>query len=156
MNTVTFSVFSDAKSPFWLAQLVLSDGKRVKRSTKVPVAGGMFRGEKLTRAQAKNRALMVAQELANVAAVRAAFAWDLDAELIVRNPCDGVKVPADGREERVVHEAFTPEEIQVLLCKLPDEWVAAVRCCLGTYGQRLGDVRALRWEQFDWQEGWCG
>ncbi len=235
MKTVTFSVFTDAKSPFWLTQIVFSDGKRLKKSTKVPVAGGLFRGEKLTRAQAKNRALMVAQELANAAAVeakrvdnmsvrelfdkmlggklgrvsvatynnartsyrffcewfgkradeparlvsradikdwvlerrklvrhktvlhdlyvvRAAFAWALDAELIVRNPCDGVKVPADGREERVVHEAFTPEEIQVLLAKLPDEWAAAVRCCLGTYGQRLGDVRSLRWEQFDWQE----
>ena len=27
---------------------------------------------------------------------------------------------------------------------------AAVRCCLGTYGQRLGDIRHLRWDQFDW------
>ena len=35
MNAVTFSVFSDDKSPFWLAQLVLSDGKRLKKSIKV-------------------------------------------------------------------------------------------------------------------------
>ena len=69
MKTVTFSVFSDAKSPFWLIQLVFNDGRRLKKSTKVPVAGGLFRGEKLTRAQAKNRALMVAQELANAAAL---------------------------------------------------------------------------------------
>lgn len=69
MKTVTFSVFTDAKSPFWLTQIVFSDGKRLKKSTKVPVAGGLFRGEKLSRAQAKNRALMVAQELANAAAV---------------------------------------------------------------------------------------
>ncbi len=235
IHVTSVGLSQEGKSPYWVAQWAMSDGKRVKKSTKVPVAGGLFRGEKLTRAQAKNRALMVAQELANAAAVesmrednmsvrelfdkmlggklgrvstatynnaktsyrffcewfgkradaparlvtradvkewvlarrkevrhktvlhdlyvvRAAFAWALDAELIVRNPCDGVKVPADGREERVVHEAFTPEEIQVLLCKLPDEWAAAVRCCLGTYGQRLGDVRALRWEQFDWEE----
>lgn len=66
--------------------------------------------------------------------------------------CLGVKVPQDCRGENVVHEAFSMEEIQVLLVKLPDEWAAAVRCCLGTYGQRLGDVRSLRWEQFDWQE----
>ena len=72
MKTVTFSVFTDAKSPFWLTQIVFSDGKRLKKSTKVPVAGGLFRGEKLSRAQAKNRALMVAQELANAAAVEAA------------------------------------------------------------------------------------
>ena len=55
MNPITFSVFSDAKSPFWLAQLVLPDGKRLKKSTKVPVDGGLFKGEKLTREQAKNR-----------------------------------------------------------------------------------------------------
>lgn len=235
IHITSVGLSQEGKSPYWVAQWSFADGKRVKKSTKVPVAGGLFRGEKLSRAQAKNRALMVAQELANAAAVeaarvdnmsvrelfdkmlggklgrvsvatynnartsyrffcewfgkradeparlvsradikdwvlerrkevrhktvlhdlyvvRAAFAWALDAELILRNPCDGVKVPADGREERVVHEAFTPEEIQVLLAKLPDEWAAAVRCCLGTYGQRLGDVRSLRWDQFDWQE----
>ena len=232
MNAVSFSVFSDAKSPFWLAQLVLSDGKRVKRSTKVPVAGGMFRGEKLTRAQAKNRALMVAQGLANeaaaqaaradnisvrelfdkllggklgrvstatyknakvsyllfcewfgkraddparlvtradikdfvlyrrtlvrhatvkkdITAIRSAFEWALDADIIGRNPCDKVSIPPDSRDEKVVHEAFTLEEITLLLEKLPTEWAVAVRCCLGTYGQRLGDVLNLRWSQFD-------
>lgn len=61
----------EGKSPYWVAQWSFADGKRVKKSTKVPVAGGLFRGEKLTRAQAKNRALMVAQELANAAAVEA-------------------------------------------------------------------------------------
>ena len=40
--SVSFSVFSDAKSPFWLAQLVRPDGSRVKKSTKVPVEGGVF------------------------------------------------------------------------------------------------------------------
>ena len=37
MKTVTFSVFSDAKSPFWLTQLVFNDGRRLKKSTKVAV-----------------------------------------------------------------------------------------------------------------------
>ena len=44
-HSVSFSVYSDAKSPFWLAQLVRPDGARVKRSTKVPVEGGLFQGE---------------------------------------------------------------------------------------------------------------
>ena len=61
----------EGKSPFWMAQWSMSDGRRVKMSTKVPVAGGLFRGEKLTRAQAKCRALLVAQELANAALVEA-------------------------------------------------------------------------------------
>ena len=232
--SVSFSVFSDAKSPYWLAQLVRPDGSRVKRSTKVPVEGGLFQGERLSKPQAKRRALLVAQELAaaaqveaqrqdnlsvrelfdtvlrgklgrlsvatyanarstydqfcdwlgrrraaeparlvtradvklwvsdrrslvraktvkhNLYVLRAAFNWALDAELIGRNPCDRVQVPPDSKDERVVHEAFTPEEVQVLVEKLPDEWAAAVRCCLGTFGQRLGDIRQLRWEQFDW------
>ena len=38
----------------------------------------------------------------------------------------------------MVHEAFTLEEVQLLVEKLPDEWAAAVRCCVGTFGQRLG------------------
>lgn len=233
--SVSFSVYSDAKSPFWLAQLVRADGSRVKRSTKVPVEGGLFQGERLSKVQARKRALLVAQELAAAAQVeaervdnlsvrelfdtvlkgklgrlsvatyanarttyaqfcewlgarraqeparlvtradikqwvtdrraevrcktvqhglyvlRAAFNWALDAELIARNPCDRVSVPPDGKEERVVHEAFSQEEVQVLVEKLPDEWAAAVRCCLGTFGQRLGDIRSLRWDQFDWE-----
>ncbi len=201
----------------------------------MPVEGGLFQGERLSKVQARKRALLVAQELAAAAQVeaervdnlsvrelfdtvlkgklgrlsvatyanarttyaqfcewlgkrraqeparlvtradikqwvtdrraevrcktvqhglyvlRAAFNWALDAELIARNPCDRVSVPPDGKDERVVHEAFTPEEVQVLVEKLPDEWAAAVRCCLGTFGQRLGDIRQLRWDQFDWE-----
>lgn len=235
LSLVGVSVTQDAKSPFWVAQWSLSNGARVKRSTKVPVEGGLFQGERLSKVQARKRALLVAQELAAAAQVeaervdnlsvrelfdtvlkgklgrlsvatyanarttyaqfcewlgkrraqeparlvtradikqwvtdrraevrcktvqhglyvlRAAFNWALDAELIARNPCDRVSVPPDGKEERVVHEAFSQEEVQVLVEKLPDEWAAAVRCCLGTFGQRLGDIRTLRWDQFDWE-----
>lgn len=235
LSLVGVSVTQDAKSPFWMGQWSLSNGARVKRSTKVPVEGGLFQGERLSKVQAKRRALLVAQELAAAALVeaerennvsvrqlldtvlkgklgrlsvstydnarttyrqfcewlgerraheparlvtradikqwvtdrrvevrcktvkhglyvlRAAFNWALDAELIPKNPCDKVRVPPDSKEEKVVHEAFTMEEVQVLVEKLPDEWAAAVRCCLGTFGQRLGDIRQLRWEQFDWE-----
>ena len=71
IHVTSVGLSQEGKSPYWVAQWAMSDGKRVKKSTKVPVAGGLFRGEKLTRAQAKNRALMVAQELANAAAVEA-------------------------------------------------------------------------------------
>lgn len=229
------SLHQDAKSPYWWAQWSLSDGSRVKKSTKVPLVGGLFQGERLSKPQAKRRALLVAQELAASAQVeaqrqdnlsvrelfdtvlkgklgrlsvatyanarttyaqfcdwlgkrraasparlvtradikqwvtdrraevrcktvkhglyvlRAAFNWALDAELIPKNPCERVVVPPDSKDERVVHEAFSPEEVQVLVEKLPDEWAAAVRCCLGTFGQRLGDIRNLRWDQFDWE-----
>ncbi|MBR5887756.1 MAG: site-specific integrase [Akkermansia sp.] len=236
MKNASFSIYSDAKSPFWLAQIVMPDGSRLKRSTKVPVEGGMFQGERLSKPQAKRRALLVAQMLATqeeekmedarfmsvrelfntvlkgklgrlsastyanarttyaqfcewlgkrradeparcitradikqwvsdrrevvrhktvkhgLYVLRAAFNWALDAELLEKNPCDRVQVPADGKDEKVVHEAFSMEEVRLLVDKLPDEWSAAVRCCLGTYGQRLGDIRNLRWEQFDWEQ----
>lgn len=70
MNTIhvlSVGLCQEEKSPFWMAQWSLSNGRRMKRSTKVPVAGGMFRGERLSRVQAKNRALLLAQELANAA-----------------------------------------------------------------------------------------
>lgn len=232
---VGVSVTQERKSPFWVAQWSFSDGSRKKRSTKVPLEGGVFQGERLSKSQAKRRALLVAQALASdsheealradnmsvrelfdtvlrgklgrlsvatyanarttyaqfcdwlgkrraaeparlvtradvkqwvsdrrtevrcktvqhgLYVLRAAFNWALDAELIDKNPCDRVQVPPDSKDEKVVHEAFSMEEIRHLVEKLPDEWAAAVRCCLGTFGQRLGDIRQLRWDQFDWE-----
>ena len=61
----------DAKSPFWMAQWALTNGSRMKRSTKVPVEGGVFQGVRLSKPQAKRPALLVAQELAAAAQVEA-------------------------------------------------------------------------------------
>ena len=196
------ALLQDAKSPFWVAQWSLSDGSRKKRSTKVPVAGGLFQGERLSAAQAKKRAMLVAHELAermaeevqaerlvsvrvlldtvlkgklgrlsvstydnarttyaqfcdwlgkraheparavtradikpwvtdrrsvvrcktvkhNLYVLRAAFNWAVDAELLDKNPCDKVQVLPDGKDEKVVHEAFSQEEIRLLVEKLP-------------------------------------
>ncbi len=65
------SLHQDVKSPFWWAQWSLSDGSRVKKSTKVPLVGGLFQGERLSKPQAKRRELLVAQELAAAAQVEA-------------------------------------------------------------------------------------
>lgn len=46
-------------SPFWIAQWTDGRGKRICRSTKVPVGGGSFQGERLSSAQAQCRALMI-------------------------------------------------------------------------------------------------
>ncbi len=85
-----------------------------------------------------------------LSALSSAFRWAVDAEIMPTNPCSGVEVPPDTKDEKVVKEAFTLQEIQLLIAKLPDEWSSAVRCCIGTYGQRLGDILNLKWEQFDW------
>ena len=68
---VGVSVTQEKKSPFWVAQWSYSDGSRMKKSTKVPVEGGVFQGERLSKPQAKRRALLVAQELAAAAQVEA-------------------------------------------------------------------------------------
>ncbi len=88
----------------------------------------------------------------DLSAISSAFLWAVDAEIITSNPCSGAKIPPDTKDEKVIHEAFTLEEIRLLIEKLPEEWSSAVRCCIGTYGQRLGDILALRWEQFDWEK----
>ena len=226
-------VCRDAKSPYWMAQFTSPEGRRIRRSTKIPVAGGFYNGERLTKAQAKNRALIVAADFAKAAeadseqqsrmtvrelfnvmldgqlgrvslatyknartdyrqfldwlgkraddpitrirradamawlvdrraqvrhatcrkamsALKAAFAWAKEADIISENPFTGLRVQPDTKDEKIVHEAFTADEIRILLDKLPDEWSAAVMCCIGTFGQRLGDVLSLRWSQFDW------
>lgn len=38
-----------------------------------------------------------------------------------------------------------------MIATFPPEWSSAVRCCLETFGQRLGDILSLRWEQFDFE-----
>lgn len=227
-------VCMDSKSPFWIAQFTAPNGRRVRRSTKVPVSGGTFEGTKISKSQAKSRAMLIALDLARLAeeeaasetnmtvrelfdtmlhgklgrvcqdtynnaksdyaqfcawlgsradkparlirradalewltdrrsmvraktchkalsALRAAFNWAVDAELIAGNPFLNLRVQPDTRDEKVVHEAFTWDEIKLLVAKLPEEWSRAVMCSIGTYGQRLGDVLALRWDQFDWQ-----
>ena len=59
----SFSLNEDAKSPFWFVSFIGPDGSQKRRSTKVPVAGGLFKGERLSAAQAKKRALLVGAEI---------------------------------------------------------------------------------------------
>lgn len=87
----------------------------------------------------------------DMTAINAAFAWAVDAEYIDKHPGLGLRVPKDAKTEKVVHEAFTLEEVRFLVEKMPPEWSSAVRCCIGTFGQRLGDILELKWEQFDWE-----
>ena len=232
-NLPSISLNTDAKSPFYFASFYGADGKQKRRSTKVPAAGGMYQGRRITAAQAKSIAMRIAAEIANaeqqeyhaadnrtlrqvcdimlsgklgrvstytyenartdyrqfctylgkkadepirlitradirewvvmrrqsvraqtvkkaLSVINAAFAWALDSGIITANPCTGVRVPPDTRDEKVIHEAFTLDEVRLLIDKLPDEWSSAVRCCINTYGQRLSDILSLRWDQFDW------
>jgi len=229
------SINEDEKSPFWFVTFVGADGAKKRRSTKVPVKGGLFRGEHLSAAQARKRALIVGAQIAKEAceqyvsldnrSVRAflqeyvarcasrlrpqslknmrracelfaswlgsradaplrmvsradakafmewlaqemrastvvrylgclkvAFEDALDSEVLVRNPFRNLRVPKDAPGVAVQREAFTLEELRFLVANLPEEWSSAVRCCFETFGQRLGDIVALRWGQFDWEQ----
>ncbi len=66
-RTPAYSVNLDPKSPFYFVSFVGPDGKLKRRSTKVPARGGIYQGERLSAAQAKRRAVMVAAEIARAA-----------------------------------------------------------------------------------------
>ena len=238
MNPITptytgpFSLNKATNSPYWMVSFIGADGRQKRRSTKVPHAGGLYLGERLTAAQARKRAELVAYSIATqeeqeyhaadnrtvrevcdimlsgklgrvsiatydnartayaqfcaflgrranepirlinradirafvdarravtrrstvhkaMVIIRAAFSWAVDTGVIPSNPCDRIVIPNDTRDEKILHEAFTLDVVRLLLDKLPDEWSSAVRCCIGTSGQRLGDILNLRWDAFD-------
>lgn len=240
MNNDSFikniSLNKDNKSKYWYVSFIGFDGRQKRRSTKVPVNGGMFKGGMLSMNQAKNRALAEGYKIAeldgektkkdleennNVTVrefldqyikkkkpyisdntysnimgainryclflgkksdlplrfvkrkdavgfselrrkeVRAesvrkdtshlsgAFNYALDNEIITRNPFARLLIEPDRRDEKLVHEAFSMDEIQFMVDTFPPEWASAVRCSFETFGQRLGDILSLRWRQFD-------
>ncbi len=226
------SINTDPKSKFWYISFTTPDGTQKRRSTKVPVEGGLFKGERLNQKQAKNRALIEGMKIAekecaveeeqnnisvrkfleeylerrkpyvtkvthtnmrsaskcfcsslgskadkpmhqikredakrfvesrraevransvrkDVAHLCAAFNDAFDSEIINRNPFSRIQIPQDTTEEKIKKEAFSLEEIRFMIANFPPEWSSAVRCCYETYGQRLGDILALKWDQFD-------
>lgn len=228
------SINKAANSPYWMVSFRAPDGKQKRRSTKVPVAGGLYKGEKLSATQAKKRALIVGaliaqeeaqdygshdnttvraflddyisragkrlrpQSVANIRSARdhfcgwlgkraleplrmvsrkdakefmeyrreqircssvtrelgclkTAFEDAVDSEIIDCNPWKNLRVPQDKGDEKHRREAFTLDELRYIIEKFPPEWSSAVRCSYETFGQRLGDILALRWAQFDWQ-----
>lgn len=186
----SISINTDEKSPFYFVTFKAADGKYKRRSTKVPAAGGMFQGVKLSKAQAEKRALIEGTKIAeasqlefesfdnrpikdifdlmldgklgrvtaetynnargsykvfarwagsrfsqpmrmwtradmkefvlwrrgqvrketcrkDMAAIKAAFEWAVDSEIIPKNPCAKIAIPSDTKDEKIVHEAFT-------------------------------------------------
>lgn len=228
------SINREKTSPYWMVTFRGVDGKMRRRSTKVPVVGGMFEGVKITAKLAEKLAYQrgvqiacaeeteyhshnnvsvrdwcesYAQRKANIVtartlnnartaykhlcaflgpradtpirlitkadikafityrreqvraetvrkdmeAINSAFRDAVDAEIIDRNPCQGVAIPADRAGEKRIKEAFSLDEIRYMIEKFPPQWSSAVRCSFETFGQRLGDILRLDWSQFDWQ-----
>lgn len=61
---IKLSINKAENSPFWMVSFIGPDGKQKRRSTKVPIAGGMYQGEKLSPKQAEKRALLVGGKIA--------------------------------------------------------------------------------------------
>ncbi len=235
----TLNLNKDPLSPYWFVTFRGADGKRKRRSTRVPHEGGMYAGERITAKKAKQLALQVAAKIAeeelgkgterekisfrafanryladknktlksstftrtvgilndfqnyleerkdapirditreeaksymlklcaiqrlntvrrHIAALTGLFNAAYDLDLIAKNPFARLTAQLPKRNDKCEKEAFTAEEISRLINELPEEWSAAVRCCLETCGQRLGDILKLRWEQFDWEKNTVG
>lgn len=87
-----------------------------------------------------------------ISVLSTAYTDGIKNELFVKNPFFGAS-PTRKQIEREKHirEAFTLEEIKVLIEKLPEEWSDMVQVCLYTGGQRLGDIATMKWEQVDFE-----
>ncbi len=144
LGRVSANTYANARTDY--AQFLRWLGKRADEPVRLITRADMKAWVAARRAEVRHATVVKA-----LGAIRAAFAYAVDAEILPSNPAVGLKTPPDARDEKIVHEAFTLDEVRLLINKLPDEWASAVRCCIGTYGQRLGDILALRWEQFDWQ-----
>ncbi len=144
LGRVTMATYENARTAF--RQFCEFLGRRadepIRLVTRADIRAFVDARRAVVRRETVHKALSV---------IRAAFAWVVDTGIMPANPCDRVTIPADTRDEKVVHEAFTEAEVTLLMEKLPEEWGSAVRCCIGTYGQRMGDILSLRWEAFDWE-----
>lgn len=228
------SINKEKNSRFWCVSFIAQDGRQRRRSTKVPVEGGVYGKEVLTPKQAKTRALIIGSEIAkkacdaveqrnnisvkdfleeylqrkkdfvttatyinmkgaysrlcdylgkranmpmanfkrdeakkfvefrrqevrassvkkDITSISPAFNDALDSEIIARNPFIRLSIEPDKADEKVFHDAFSLDEIKFMIKHFPDEWPSVIRCCFETYGQRLGDIIHLKWEQFDFE-----
>ncbi len=75
----------------------------------------------------------------------------IDKELMKHNPTRGMKYPSTAKDDKITREAFSREDIRVLLEKLPSDWASMVLVSLHLGGQRLGDCALLKWSQVDFQ-----
>ncbi|OCA02577.1 tyrosine-type recombinase/integrase [Akkermansia glycaniphila] len=88
-----------------------------------------------------------------ITALSPAFMNAVDDEIIEKNPFFNTKVPRNVGHEDSCKEAFTPDEVALMLERLPEEWYSMVLFCLCMGGQRLGDVAMLQWNQIDLEAG---
>ena len=91
-----------------------------------------------------------------LALVRKIYNWGIGEDLVVANPCIGVKAPGkETQRDRVLSEA----ELQAFLAVLPTATGMAAESKLALQfqvltGQRCGEVLGVRWDEIDLAAGW--
>ncbi len=85
--------------------------------------------------------------------LRAALAWALRqddlAELLPRNPSDGVRAPAKPKGR--VAPVIGPERARTILAAMADDVFAALTVVLVALGLRRGEALGLRWQYVDFE-----
>lgn len=94
----------------------------------------------------------VDREMAEISAL---FNRAVADSLIDKNPARGCRLPAWALHENVERDAFTLDQLKVILKKFPGEWPDMVIVCLLLGGLRLGEVAMLKWSQFDFERMLC-
>lgn len=84
--------------------------------------------------------------------VSSAFNRAIEEEFLSRNPMKKCKIKDLGKDS-MRREAFTREDIMLILRKAPAPWPDIVLLCLNTAGQRLGDIVCMRWDSIDFEKG---
>ena len=83
----------------------------------------------------------------------ACFSRGIEAEYITVNPFQYEKTGRLREKASSEREAFTVEELILMIEKLPLDFADMIQLCLYTGGQRLGDIVSMKWEQVDLDAG---
>ena len=86
--------------------------------------------------------------------LKSIFKEAMIAEVIAKNPCDGIKgmkAPKDARE--TIHRALTEEEQRIFVEELKRGQNSAIICFMLLTGTRAGEAAALAWSDIDAKNG---
>ena len=91
-----------------------------------------------------------------IAMLKSVFAYSLDRELLNKNPCHGIRIPAGNQRERYLTRAEAQRLGEVLSeFEARGEALNAVRIIrlLSLTGARRGEIVELKWSEIDFERG---
>ncbi len=122
--------------------------------------------DQITTAHCKNFVHRILERLSITTAkvnrniVSFAFNCAIRDDLIVKNPFFGVTVSKEAQavcpeklKQKRKLDAFSAEEVSFMIRNFPAPWNDMVLVCVGSGGQRIGDICCLKWESVDFEAG---